>query len=73
MATMSRKTQEPLRYPQQVQVRPDSERAAFGLSLRQRCPRKAHARWRSAPKRGDPVALLIATDKGRMPNLIRHA
>jgi len=70
MASRSRHSKEPLPYPLQVQSRPDSQRAAFGLSLRQRCPRKAHARWRPPPKRPDPVALLIASDKGRLPNLI---
>jgi len=69
MAPISRKKQGALPYPQQVQSRPDSERVAFGLRLRQRCPRKVHARWRPPPKR-DPVGLLIATDKGRLPNLI---
>ena len=57
-------------YPQQVQPRPVSERAAFGNALRQRCPRKAHARWRPRRGRPDPVSTLIASNKGRLPNLI---
>jgi len=70
MVHASRKSQQPLPYPQQVQSLPDTKRAEFGLNLRRRCPRKAHARWRHAPKHADPIALLIASDRGRLANLV---
>ncbi|HTP99844.1 MAG TPA: DUF2252 domain-containing protein [Casimicrobiaceae bacterium] len=70
MAARVRGLSGPSPYPQQFHSRPEAERAAFGLRLRQRCPRNAHARWRPARTRPDPIALLIASDKGRLPNLI---
>lgn len=70
MATRVGKAPERIPYPRQVQARPTPERAAFGLALRKRCPRKAHARWRPPPGRDDPVAVLIASNKGRLKNLI---
>jgi uncharacterized protein (DUF2252 family) len=70
MAAQARRLPKPSLYPQQFHGRPEAERAAFGLRLRQRCPRNAHARWRPARGRADPVALLIASDKGRLPDLI---
>jgi uncharacterized protein (DUF2252 family) len=65
----SRKPQ-PRAYPLQVQSRPVSERTEFGAALRRRCPRKAHARWRPRHGRPDPVSTLIASNKGRLRNLI---
>src|ERR1700751_654558 len=70
MASRSRRPRRSLPYPLQVQPLPDSERAAFGVGLRKRCPRKSHGRWRPSPKRADPVALLIASNKGRLKHLI---
>jgi uncharacterized protein (DUF2252 family) len=72
LATAKRfsRAQRPLAYPEQVQARPVSERAAFGAALRKRCPRKAHALWRAPKGRFDPVAVLVASNKGRLPNLI---
>jgi uncharacterized protein (DUF2252 family) len=67
---MARKRRDPPPYPVQVQARPASERAALGNSLRKRCPRKSHARWRPPAGRPDPVSLLIANNKGRLANLI---
>ena len=70
MAARSRKARKALPYPQQAQVHPVEKREAFGLSLRKRCPRKSHAKWRPARGRADPVATLIASSKGRLKNLI---
>jgi uncharacterized protein (DUF2252 family) len=70
MATRHPRSKSPLPYPQQVQTRPSAERAAFGVALRKRCPRKAHARWRPPSKRPDPITLLIASSKGRLPKLV---
>jgi uncharacterized protein (DUF2252 family) len=57
-------------YPQQVQARAVSERRAFGLALRRRCARSAQSRWRPPKRRRDPVAVLVASNKGRLPGLI---
>src|SRR5215813_9649016 len=70
MVTRARNRREPAPYPPQAQALPDSERARLGLALRKRCPRKAHARWQRPAKRADPVALLVASNRGRLPNLI---
>src|SRR5215475_7161121 len=70
MPARSRKARKALPYPQQAQVHPVEEREAFGLSLRKRCPRKSHAKWRPPRGRADPVATLIASSKGRLKNLI---
>jgi uncharacterized protein (DUF2252 family) len=70
MEGKARKRQQPPPYPRQVQARPASDRVAFGLALRKRCPRKSHAHWRPPTGRADPMALLIANNKGRLPNLI---
>ena len=70
MTVQSRKEPETRPYPQQVQVRSPKQRTAFGLALRKRCPRKAHSRWRPQARRPDPVSVLIASNKGRLQNLI---
>lgn len=48
--------------------------AAMGKSLRDKCPREAHAAWQPAADRLDPLALMEESNKGRMPQLIpiRH-
>ena len=49
------------------------ERYAAGKAMRKNCPRESHASW--APKsRRDPVDLVLAANKGRLPNLLplRH-
>lgn len=47
---------------------------ALGKSLRDKCPREAHAVWQAPPNRPDPLALMEESNKGRMPQLIpvRH-
>jgi uncharacterized protein (DUF2252 family) len=52
-----------------------AERRAAGKALRQRVPRSSHAGWEPAPDRPDAVALLEASNSGRVPELIpiRHA
>jgi uncharacterized protein (DUF2252 family) len=57
-------------YPQQVQTFPVAQRAAFGVGLRKHCPRKSQATWKARRDRIDPVALLIASDRGRIRDLI---
>ena len=70
MAAKSGRPKRALPYPQQAQVHPVEEREVFGLSLRKRCPRKSHAKWRPQAKRADPVATLITSNRGRLKNLI---
>jgi uncharacterized protein (DUF2252 family) len=50
------------------------ERRAMGRSLRDVCPREAHAVWKAPASRPDPVSLVLEADKGRMPELLplRH-
>jgi uncharacterized protein (DUF2252 family) len=47
-----------------------AERRGEGKGLRRRVPRSAHAHWKPAPDRPDPVALLEASNQGRVPELI---
>jgi uncharacterized protein (DUF2252 family) len=53
-----------------VQPLPTAERARFGLALRKRCPRKAHSRWKAPRGRANPVDILIASNRGRLRDLI---
>lgn len=47
---------------------------AIGKTLRSKCPRKAHAEWKPAADRPDPVELVLRAESGRMPDLLplRH-
>ena len=47
-----------------------SELKAEGRSLRDKCPREAHAVWQPGPDRHDPIHLLEESSKGRIPELI---
>jgi uncharacterized protein (DUF2252 family) len=51
-------------------TRPTAERAAAGKALRQQCPRKSQSHWRAPAKRTDPVELLKASSRGRLPHLL---
>jgi len=47
-----------------------SERLAAGKALRERVPRESHAEWKS-PRRGrDPIAILDASNRGRLQELV---
>jgi uncharacterized protein (DUF2252 family) len=46
------------------------EKRAWGRGLRKMVPRSAHAAWLPAADRPDPVALLEATGRGRLPELL---
>ncbi len=50
------------------------ERRAAGKALREKQPRADHAGWAPAARRRDPVALVVESSKGRLPELIpiRH-
>jgi uncharacterized protein (DUF2252 family) len=45
-------------------------REALGKTLRQRVPRSSHAAWRPRSANRNPVALLQATDRQRLPSLL---
>ena len=51
-----------------------TERYATGKALRETCPRKAHASWKSASNRRDAVQQVLDAEKGRLPELLplRH-
>jgi len=50
------------------------ERFANGKALRAKVPRASQGGWKPPSDRGDPVELTLATNEGRLPNLvpIRH-
>lgn len=50
------------------------ELRAMGKSLREKCPRDAHAAWKAPNDRPDPLALMEEANNGRLPQLIpvRH-
>ena len=47
-----------------------AELREMGKSLREKCPRSAHAVWEAPRDRPDPVGLLEESSKGRIPELI---
>jgi uncharacterized protein (DUF2252 family) len=50
------------------------ERYAAGKALRKGCSRESHAVWKPPAGRSDPVDMVLAAEKGRMPELLslRH-
>ena len=46
----------------------------MGKLLRNKCPRKSHAKWRAPANRPDAVDLVLQAERGRMPELLplRH-
>jgi uncharacterized protein (DUF2252 family) len=51
-----------------------NELYAAGKALHKTCPRKAHAAWKAADGRPDPVQLVLDAERGRLPDLLplRH-
>jgi uncharacterized protein (DUF2252 family) len=51
-----------------------AERYAAGKALRETCPRKAHAAWKTPSNRLDPVQQVLDAEKERLPELLplRH-
>ncbi|MFO1415047.1 MAG: DUF2252 domain-containing protein [Burkholderiales bacterium] len=47
-----------------------AERYAAGKALRDRVPRESHAEWKPPASRHDPVALVVASSKGRIESLV---
>jgi len=46
------------------------ERYAAGKALRKACPRESHAVWKAPSNRRDPVEMVLAAEKGRLPELL---
>jgi uncharacterized protein (DUF2252 family) len=46
-------------------------RAETGRKLRDHAPRAAHGDWQPAPDRPDPLELIEASNKGRLPELVK--
>jgi len=44
-----------------------AKRYASGKALRTACPRESHADWRLSGRRRDPVEMVLASEKGRLP------
>jgi hypothetical protein len=57
-----------------VPARTRAEHYAAGKALREKCPRDAHATWKAPSDRRDAVELVLAAEKGRVPELLplRH-
>lgn len=53
---------------------PRSERYEMGKQLRKACPRSSHTKWQAPVKRQNPIDLLLASEEGRIPDLLplRH-
>lgn len=46
------------------------ERMSAGKVLRERVPRRSHAKWQRPANRPDPIELLKKADRGRLPDLL---
>jgi uncharacterized protein (DUF2252 family) len=57
-----------------IHLAPRNERYEKGKQLRKDCPRSSHAKWEAPSDRKDPLELLMASEAGRIPNLLplRH-
>ena len=60
-----------IRREESTELGPNIEdRLASGRALRKQVPRSAHAKWAAPSDRPDPVELLRAADRGRIPELL---
>jgi uncharacterized protein (DUF2252 family) len=53
-----------------AQVRTAAERYAAGQALRAKVPRSRHAEWAPAKNRPDPIGMLVAANRTRVPELV---
>ncbi|HWE22365.1 MAG TPA: DUF2252 family protein [Myxococcales bacterium] len=58
----------------EIRHAPLAERYAAGKALRDKCPRRSHAGWKPPADRRDAVEMVLAAEKGRLPDLLplRH-
>ena len=62
--------QEPVPYDPARELGPYLARRAAGKAVRRRVPREALAEWKPPADRPDPVSVLLASNEGRIPELI---
>ena len=55
---------------QRPEFRPREERLEAGKTLRQTLPRSSHATWKPPARHRDPIAILEASNRDRLPELI---
>ena len=55
---------------QRPEFRPREERVEAGKTLRQTLPRGSHATWKPPARHRDPVAILEASNRDRLPQLV---
>src|SRR5450759_952231 len=67
----SRDEGEQMKRSSPTRFHPVSERLAFGQDRRKALKRVGLGEWKPANSRPDPVALLVAADRGRLPHLLR--
>ena len=56
--------------PAVVRQRSREQLYTEGKAVRDACPRESHAAWKPAADRSDPIEILEASNKGRLPELI---
>jgi uncharacterized protein (DUF2252 family) len=56
--------------PAAVPLRSREQRYAEGKAIRETCLRGSHAQWKPPVDRADPIEILEASNKGRLPELI---
>src|SRR5271169_1865112 len=56
--------------PVVVRQRSQEQLYAEGKAIRGTCPRLSHADWKAPADRADPIEILEASNKGRLPELI---
>ena len=56
--------------PAVVRQRSREQQYAAGKAIRDTCPRESQADWKAPADRSDPVEILEASNKGRLPELI---
>jgi len=56
--------------PAVVRQRSREQQYAEGKAIRDTCPRESHADWKPPADRSDPIVILEASDKERLPELI---
>ncbi|MFN8662110.1 MAG: DUF2252 domain-containing protein [Thermomicrobiales bacterium] len=51
------------------ELTPPGDRAASAKAIRRRIPRDSHTLWAPPPDRADPIALLMESNRGRLPSV----
>ncbi len=74
VATRIERTSSPRARARAVQPPSRADQYAAGKALRAKCPRTDHAAWKAPAKRRNAVEMVLAAEKGRLPDLLplRH-